>query len=92
MGNFLQKVLASADKGKAVVRAAKSANIAGGIKRKKSPQDLPSAAIVYGGGAGVLFVAAFSLLMNGRWFSGIMVFILGGCLTAFALHCLKHQD
>jgi hypothetical protein len=56
------------------------------------PCKLPNATVIYGIGASLMFVASFSLLLAGRWFSGIMVFFLGGCFTGFALHLLKHQD
>ena len=71
----------------------KNANLpATPFKPSPQPQNLPNATIIYGIGASLLFVAAISLLMAGRWFPAIIVFALGACLTGFALHLMKHQD
>ena len=56
------------------------------------PQNLPNATIIYGVGASLLFVAAFSLLIAQRWFSALIVLAVGACLMGFALHLFKHQD
>jgi hypothetical protein len=56
------------------------------------PAPLPNATVIYGIGASLLFVAAFFLIVAGRWFPALVVFALGVCLTGFALHLLKHQD
>lgn len=58
----------------------------------KKAANLPPATIIYGIGAGLLFVHSLSLMARGIWFSGIVVLLLGGVLTGFALHHLKHQD
>ena len=63
-----------------------------GSVQRQTPQTLPNATIIYGIGASLLFVAAGSLLLHGRWFAGVIVFALGICLTGFALHLLKHGD
>jgi hypothetical protein len=55
-------------------------------------QNLPNATIIYGIGASLMFVATFFLLLSARWFPAFAVFVLGLCLTGFALHLLKHQD
>jgi len=55
-------------------------------------QALPNATIIYGIGASLLFVASFSLLLAGNWFSALWVLASGLCLVGFALHLLKHQD
>ncbi len=56
------------------------------------PQSLPNATIIYGIGASLMFVAAFFLLLSARFFPAFAVFVIGLCLTGFALHLLKHQD
>ena len=53
---------------------------------------LPNATVIYGIGASLMFISSFSLMWNGRWLPAFLVFFLGGCLTGFALHLLKHQD
>ena len=58
----------------------------------QGPQSLPNATVIYGIGASLLFVASFFLLLAGRWVPAAAVFVIGGCLTGFALHLLKHQD
>jgi hypothetical protein len=56
------------------------------------PANLPNATIIYGVGAALLFVAAFFLLLSGKWFSSIEVFAIGAVLMGYAVHLLKHQD
>ncbi|MDR3450767.1 MAG: hypothetical protein P4M15_13660 [Alphaproteobacteria bacterium] len=55
-------------------------------------QSLPNATIIYGIGASLLFVASLFLLLQGRWFTGFLTILVGGCLVGYALHFLKHQD
>jgi hypothetical protein len=89
MANWLQKTFNLPQ------NASKSGNLpmqAGKPSLPPLPQNLPNATVIYGIGAGLLFVAAFFLLAAGRWFPGLLVIILGACLTGFALHLLKHQD
>ena len=87
MAGWLQKILtppAVQKTGTALTRQSKQA--------AQPPQSLPNATIIYGIGASLLFVASFFLLLGGRWVAAAAVFAMGGCLTGFALHLLKHQD
>jgi hypothetical protein len=96
MGNWLQKVLSlstQAPKSGSLPAARKSSlpaqPLTAGLQKPKS---LPNATVIYGIGASLLFAAAFLMILQGRWFTGLLVFILGCGLTGFALHLLKHQD
>jgi hypothetical protein len=73
-------------------RSASMPTVGTGRPKGASAKGLPSATIIYGIGAGLLFVDALHLLIQGILFSAFMVFVIGGCLTGFALHHLKHQD
>jgi protein-S-isoprenylcysteine O-methyltransferase Ste14 len=86
MANWLQKILTPP----AVLP--KGGNLPAQRNGAPPPQALPNATVIYGIGASLLFVAAFFLLLAGRWFPALAVFALGCCLTGFALHLLKHQD
>lgn len=100
MGSLLQKLLGSgtppsARPGKArnLPVQARAGHLPGHpLKKGMGAQNLPNATVIYGIGASLLFVSSFSLLLAGRWVPGGAVFVLGGCLTGFALHLLKHQD
>jgi len=88
MANWLQKFLMPP----AII--GKRSNLPTQVGRPLPPeaQNLPNATVIYGIGASLLFVAAFFLLISGRFFPALIVFALGVCLTGFALHLLKHQD
>ncbi len=93
MGNWLQKILAPADKSKSVAQTGPRNVPAHRMEPLPlRPKDLPNATVIYGIGASLLFVAAFSLLVEGRWVSAGLVFVIGGCLVGFGLHLYKHQD
>ncbi len=85
MPNWLKKILDAPAKTQALLLKPSSSN-------SQKPQRLPNATIIYGVGAGVLFVSAFSLLVHGRWFASFLVLFIGGCLALMALHFLNHQD
>lgn len=103
MARWLQQVLGGGMQGaeekfrKSVaprVRKAQSPIVGAGSVRGggKADKGLPNATIIYGIGAGLLFVRSLFLFVEGRWFLGGVVFIVGCCFTGFALHLLKHQD
>ena len=95
--NWLQKILnptSSAQKSRALPVKARTGALPTQPNRSQTakPTPLPNATVIYGIGASLLFVAAFFLIVAGRWFPALVVFALGVCLTGFALHLLKHQD
>jgi len=97
MGGWLQKILTpltQTQQKRSVPAPTRQGNLpAQGLRPSPAtPQSLPNATVIYGIGASLLFVASFFLLLAGRWFSSFAVFVLGVCLTGFALHLLKHQD
>jgi hypothetical protein len=95
MGNWLQKILVPENKAENVpVQSSKTGNLpAHPFKAGAAlPPTLPNASIIYGIGASLLFVASFSLFLEGKWFSGVWVLFIGGCLVGLALHLFKHQD
>jgi hypothetical protein len=97
MGTWLQRILLPATKEEtsgSFPAQRKQTGLPAQPLKPVLPRDpgLPNATIIYGIGGSLLFVASFSLLLTGRVFSGIMVFVLGGCLVGFAVHLLKHQD
>ncbi|MFA5040573.1 MAG: hypothetical protein WC464_02945 [Bdellovibrionales bacterium] len=95
MGNWLQRILVPA-KGakKSPPQVRKSGKVPAHPSKKAAPmpKDLPNATVIYGIGASLLFVASFSLAMEGKWIPSLLVFFLGICLIGFALHLFKHQD
>jgi hypothetical protein len=95
MGNWLQKILAPPEKTEHLLaQTSRKENLPAQPLKPGTPlpPSLPNATIIYGIGASLLFVASFSLIVAGKWFSGFLVFFLGGCLVALALHLFKHQD
>lgn len=87
MAGWLQKILTPP-----AVRKNANALAQRGKPASQVPQSLPNATVIYGIGASLLFVSSFFLLLEGRWVAAAAVFAIGGCLTGFALHLLKHQD
>ncbi len=97
MKGWLEKILASphlrANAPKLPTLRQGSGNLPGQQLRPLPPAaSLPNATVIYGIGASLMFVAAFFLLLQGRWFPAFIVVVLGACLVGFALHLLKHQD
>ena len=95
MVGWLQKILppAAPPQGKSRAVQAMNGKLPASSGRPVPPTaSLPNATIIYGIGAGVLGVAALSLMLAGRWFPGFLVFVLAACLLGFALHLLKHQE
>ena len=88
MVGWLQKILTPP----AVLKKNANAVAQRGKPVSQTPQSLPNATVIYGIGASLLFVSSFFLLLQGRWVAAGAVFAMGGCLTGFALHLLKHQD
>jgi hypothetical protein len=98
MGGWLQKILAStgAEKkpGKLPASRAKTNQVPASRNKPlpKKTEDLPTATVIYGIGASLVFVDCFSLFLSGHWVLGILVFFIGGCLSGFALFHLKYRD
>jgi len=99
MGNWLQRMAGLPQKTSGRRVQSRSSNggavqSAGSSKppAREAKGELPNASIVYGIGSGLLFLDSFFLLVENRWFVGLVVFFLGGCLAAFAFHFLKYRD
>jgi len=98
MGGWLQKILTSTvAENKARNLPAPQAKTRRTLAPPRQPvgkrsEDLPTATVIYGIGASLAFVDSFSMFMSGNWILGIMVFIIGACLSGFALHHLKYRD
>lgn len=96
MAGWLQNPFKTGPKAKSVERQAVARRQQTAPARPAPPlpaaANLPNATIIYGVGAALLFVAAFFLLLSGKWFSSIEVFAIGAVLMGYAVHLLKHQD
>ncbi len=90
MGGWLEKITAGASK--SLNQLANPKKKTGMPAKLQVPSELPTATIIYGIASGLIFVDALYLLVRGRWFTGLVMMVIGGCLMGFALHYLKHQD
>ncbi len=93
MANWLEKVTSSlAAKPKTGNLPALRPNQVPSLQDQPAPEAqavLPGAAIIYGVGASALFVFGAYFLLTGRWFTGVLVCVVGGCLLGFALQMMK---
>jgi len=92
MANWLQKItlfLAASPKGAKVPMLRAEQRPGPLAPSSAATPSLPNASIIYGVAASALFVFGLYFLLTGRWFTGALICIVGGCFLGFALYFLK---
>ncbi len=90
MANWLEKYLNPLIKA-GQLPVARQEGAPGVYRGARSPRaDLPSASVIYGIAASVLSIFGTYILFTGRWFAGLVMILLAGCMLCFALHFLRY--